>query len=45
MMDFITEADYREGEELELIVKTAINKMAVSERLTRLHKKHKRSIT
>ena len=43
-VDFITEADYREGSELDDIVKTIIEKMAVVEKLVRLHDKHKKSI-
>jgi len=43
-VDFITEADYREGGELDDIVKTIIEKMATVEKLSRLHDKHKKSI-
>ena len=43
-VDFITEANYCEGSELDEIVKTIIEKMAVVEKLARLHDKHKKSI-
>ena len=43
-VDFITEADYRQGGELDSIVKTVIEKMATVEKLVRLHDKHKKSI-
>ena len=43
-VDFITEADYRQGSELDRIVKTVIEKMAVVEKLVRLHDQHKKSI-
>lgn len=43
-VDFITEANYTEGSELDSIVKTVIEKMAVTEKLSRLHDKHKKSI-
>lgn len=43
-VDFITEADYCEGSELDRIVKTIIDKMATVEKLVRLHDKHKNSI-
>lgn len=43
-VDFITEANYTEGSELDGIVKTVIEKMAVTEKLSRLHDKHKKSI-
>lgn len=44
-VDFITEADYREGSELDTIIKTSIEKMAVTEKLTRLHNQHKKSVS
>lgn len=44
-VDFITEADYREGSELDKIIKTIIDKMATVEKLVRLHDKHKKSIS
>ena len=44
-VDFITEADYRQGSELDQIVKTVIEKMAVVEKLVRLHDQHKKSIS
>ena len=44
-VDFITEADYREGSELDTIVKTVIEKMSTVEKLVRLHDKHKKSIS
>lgn len=44
-VDFITEANYCEGEELDRIVKTIIEKMATVEKLVRLHDKHKKSIS
>ena len=44
-VDFITEADYREGSELDGIMKTIIEKMAVVEKLVRLNAKHKKSIS
>ena len=44
-VDFITEADYREGSELDRIIKTIIDKMATVEKLVRLHDKHKKSIS
>ena len=44
-VDFITEANYCEGGELEHIVKTIIEKMATVEKLVRLHDKHKKSIS
>ena len=44
-VDFITEANYREGSELDNIVKTIIEKMSVAEKLARLHDKHKKSIS
>lgn len=44
-VDFITEADYRDGGELDGIVKTIIKKMATVEKLVRLHDKHKKSIS
>lgn len=44
-VDFITEANYSEGSELDNIVKTIIEKMAVVEKLVRLHDKHKKSIS
>lgn len=43
-VDFITEANYCEGGELDSIVKTIIEKMATVEKLVRLHDKHKKSI-
>jgi len=43
-VDFITEANYCEGGELDRIVKTIIEKMATVEKLVRLHDKHKKSI-
>ena len=43
-VDFITEANYCKDGELEKIVKTIIEKMAVVEKLSRLHDKHKKSI-
>lgn len=43
-VDFITEANYSKDGELDRIVKTIIEKMAVVEKLTRLHDKHKKSI-
>ena len=43
-VDFITEANYCEGGELDGIVRTVISKMAVVERLARLNAKHRRSI-
>lgn len=44
-VDFITEANYCEGSELDDIVKTVIEKMATVEKLVRLHDKHKKSIS
>ena len=44
-VDFTTEANYEEGGELDGIVKTIIEKMAVSEKLSRLHDKHKKSFS
>lgn len=41
-VDFITEANYCEGSELDDIVKTIIEKMATVEKLVRLHDKHKK---
>jgi len=43
-VDFITEADYSENSELDIIIKTIIDKMAVVDKLTELHRKHKNSI-
>lgn len=43
-VDFITEANYCEGGELDGIVKSIIKKMAVVEGLVRLNAKHRRSI-
>lgn len=43
-VNFITEANYSEGRELDLIVKTIIDKMAVVDRLTEMNLKHKKSI-
>jgi len=43
-VDFITEADYSQGGELDNIVRTVIAKMSVAESLARLHYKHKKSI-
>lgn len=44
-VDFITEANYCEGGELDGIVKTIIKKMATVEKLVRLHDRHKKSIS
>lgn len=44
-VNFITEANYSENRELDSIVKTIIDKIAVVDTLTELHRKHKRSIT
>lgn len=44
-VDFITEANYSKDSELDKIVKTIIEKMAVVEKLARLHDKHKKSIS
>ena len=43
-VDFITEADYSAGSELDGIVRTVITKMAVADKLVALHRKHERSI-
>jgi len=43
-VDFITEANYSENSELDSIVKTIIDKMSVVDRLTEMHRKHKKSI-
>ncbi len=43
-VDFITEANYTEGRELDMIVKTIIDKMSVAGRLAELNLKHKKSI-
>ncbi len=43
-VNFITEANYSEGKELDLIVKTIIDKMAVVDTLTEIHRKHKKSV-
>ncbi len=43
-VDFITEANYCEKGELDEIVKTVIEKMAVADKLARLHRKHKNAI-
>lgn len=43
-VDFITEANYCKDGELDKIVKTIIEKMAVVEKLARLHDKHNKSI-
>ncbi len=43
-VNFITEANYSEGRELDMIVKTVIDKMTVVDRLTELNLKHKKSI-
>ena len=43
-VDFITEADYSAGSELDGIVQTVITKMAVADKLVALHRKHERSI-
>ena len=43
-VNFITEANYSEGRELDVIVKTIIEKMAVVDRLSELNLKHKKSI-
>ncbi len=43
-VNFITEANYSEGKELDKIVKTIIDKMAVVDRLTELNFKHKKSV-
>lgn len=42
-VDFTTEANYEKGGELDGIVKTIIEKMAVVEKLTRLHDRHKKT--
>lgn len=44
-VDFITEADYAKDSELDRIIKTIIEKMAMVENLARLHDKHKKSIS
>lgn len=44
-VDFITEANYCEGGELDRIVKSIIEKIATVEKLVRLHDKHKKSIS
>lgn len=44
-VDFITEADYERDSDLDKIVKTIIEKMAMVENLARLHDKHKKSIS
>ena len=44
-VDFITEADYRKDSELDHIVKTIIEKMAVVEKLVKLNDEHKKSIS
>jgi len=43
-VDFITQADYSENSELDSIIKTIIDKMSVVDRLTEMHRKHKKSI-
>lgn len=43
-VNFITEANYSEGKELDTIVKTVIDKMAVANTLTEMHRKHKKLI-
>lgn len=43
-VDFITEANYCQDGELDNIIKTIIEKMAVVENLARLHDKHKKAI-
>ena len=43
-VDFITEANYCKDGELDKILKTIIEKMAVVENLVRLHDKHQKSI-
>ncbi|MBR1746842.1 MAG: haloacid dehalogenase-like hydrolase [Clostridia bacterium] len=43
-VDYITEANYEEGSELDLIVKTAIEKIASEDKLARLHQYHLKSI-
>ena len=43
-VNFITEANYTENRELDTIVKTIIDKMAVVDRLCELNTKHKKSI-
>lgn len=43
-VNFITEANYSQGKELDEIVKTIIDKMSVVDRLTELNLKHKKSI-
>ena len=43
-VDFTTEANYEEGGELDGIVKTIIDKMAVVENLVRLHDKHRKTV-
>ena len=43
-VDFITEANYSKNSELDEIVKTIIEKIAVVEKLARLHDKHQKSI-
>lgn len=44
-VNFITEANYSEGRELDSTVKTIIDKMAVAHTLTQLNLKHRRSIS
>lgn len=43
-VNFITEANYSEDRELDTIVKTIIDKIAVVDRLTEMNLKHKKSI-
>ncbi len=43
-VNFITEANYSDGKELDHIVKTIIDKMSVVDRLSELNLKHKRLI-
>ena len=43
-VDFITEANYSKNSELDGIVKTIIEKIAVVEKLARLHDKHQKTI-
>ncbi|MBP3381068.1 MAG: haloacid dehalogenase-like hydrolase [Clostridia bacterium] len=43
-VDFITEANYCEQSELDTIVKTSIERIAVTEKMAALHHKHKESL-
>ena len=43
-VDYITEANYTEGSELDGIVKTAIEKISAEDKLARLHVAHLKSI-